>query len=140
VQNQRNGIDFPYHSDLYVGEYYQRYCETLLAVDESVGRVLAELRERGQLDDTLVVYMGDNGFGFGEHGLIDKRTAYEWSMRVPLLMQCPAIFKGETVINEVVANIDIAPTLLEAAEAKPPTTLAFDGRSFWSLARGESTA
>ena len=48
--------------------------------------MLAALRERGQLDDTLVVYMGDNGYAFGEHGLIDKRTAYEWSMRVPLLM------------------------------------------------------
>jgi len=143
VQNQRNswhGVDFPYHSDLDVADYYRRYCETLLAVDESVGRVLAALRERGQLEDTLVVYMGDNGFAFGEHGLIDKRTAYEWSMRVPLMMQCPAALKGGKVLDQVVANIDIAPTLLEVAGIKPPTTLKFDGRSFWPLARGEPGA
>jgi N-acetylglucosamine-6-sulfatase len=140
VQNQRNswhGIDFPYHSDLDVADYYRRYCETLLAVDESVGRVLAALRERGQLAETLVVYMGDNGFGFGEHGLIDKRTAYEWSMRVPLLVHCPESLEAGGVVEQVVANIDIAPTLLEAAglaAAQPQ----FDGRSFWPLLRGES--
>lgn len=140
VQNQRNswhGVDFPYHSDLDVADYYRAYCETLLAVDESIGRVLAALKDRGQLEDTLVVYMGDNGFGFGEHGLIDKRTAYEWSMRVPLIMQCPSALKAGTVIKQVVANIDLAPTLLEAAGAgRPPGD--FDGRSFWRLARGES--
>ena len=138
VQNQRNswhGVDFPYHSDLDIEQYYRRYCETLLAVDDSIGRVLETLRERGQLEDTLVVYMGDNGFGFGEHGLIDKRTAYEWSMRVPLIAQCPAALKGGTVVKQVVANIDIAPTLLEAAGMRVPE--GYDGQSFWKLARGE---
>jgi len=84
VQNQRNswhGVDFPYHSDLDISEYYKRYAETLLGVDDSVGRVLEALQQRGQLDSTLIIYMGDNGFAFGEHGLIDKRTAYEESMR-----------------------------------------------------------
>ncbi|MBL9206707.1 MAG: sulfatase [Opitutaceae bacterium] len=141
VQNQRNswhGVDFPYHSDLDVADYYRRYCETLLAVDESVGRVLATLRERGQLENTLIVYMGDNGFGFGEHGLIDKRTAYEWSMRVPLIVQCPDALKGGTVVKQVVANIDIAPTLLEAAGVPNPGN--YDGRSFWPLARGQPVA
>lgn len=138
VQDQRNswhGVDFPYHSKLDVEQYYQRYCETLLAVDESVGRVLDELRARGQLNDTLVVYMSDNGFGFGEHGLIDKRTAYEWSMRVPLLMQCPSVLPAAGKIARVVANIDVAPTLLDAAGVAVPAGL--DGQSFWPLARGE---
>lgn len=141
VQNQRNswhGVDFPYQSDATLEGLYRNYCETLLAVDESVGRVLDALRERGQLDDTLVVYMGDNGFGFGEHGLIDKRTAYDWSMRVPLLMQCPAVLKGGAAVDQMVANIDIAPTLLEAAEVKPEEVPAFDGHSFWPLLRGKS--
>ncbi len=140
VQNQRNswhGIDFPYHSNLNVEGYYRRYCETLLAVDESVGRVLDTLRERGQLENTLIVYMGDNGFAFGEHGLIDKRTAYEWSMRVPLVMQCPSVIKPGTVVKQVVANNDIAPTLLDAADAKGHSS-EFDGRSFWPLVKGES--
>lgn len=139
VQNQRNswhGIEYPYHSDLDVEWYYQRYCETLLAVDDSVGRILDVLRERGQLEDTLVVYMGDNGFGFGEHGLIDKRTAYEWSMRVPLLAHCPAMIPAGSRVTQVVANLDIAPTLLEAAGAAVPDGL--DGRSFWRLVQGES--
>jgi N-acetylglucosamine-6-sulfatase len=139
VQNQRNswhGIDFPYHTALDIERYYQRYCETLLAVDENVGRVLDELRARGQLDDTLVVYMGDNGFGFGEHGLIDKRTAYEWSIRVPLLIRCPAVFPGGKTISSLVANIDIAPTLLEAANASPLEGV--DGQSFWPILTGDA--
>ena len=143
VQNQRNswhGIDFPYHNaDPAAWEAeYQHYCETLLAVDESVGRLLDELRARGQLDETLVVYMGDNGFSFGDHGLIDKRTAYEWSMRVPLIARCPAAIPAGKTITPMVANIDLAPTLFEAAGVVPPAEL--DGRSFWPLLRGETVA
>jgi N-acetylglucosamine-6-sulfatase len=86
------------------------------------------------LDSTLIIFMGDNGFQFGEHGLIDKRTAYEASMRVPLLMQCPELFKGGTVVDKMVANIDIAPTILEAAGLKAPDDM--EGRSFIPLAEG----
>ena len=136
TQNQRNswhGIDYPYHSDLDVAEYYRRYTETLLAVDDSVGRVLGWLRERGLVDSTLVIYLGDNGFMFGEQGLIDKRAAYEASMRVPFLVQCPELFKGGTVLTQMVANIDIAPTALDAAGLAPQPSM--DGRSFLALAR-----
>ncbi|MEZ5432561.1 MAG: sulfatase-like hydrolase/transferase [Verrucomicrobiales bacterium] len=94
VRNQRNswhGVDFPYHSSLDVAEYYRQYCRTLAAVDESVGRLLDWLEKSGQADNTLVMFMGDNGFLFGEFGLIDKRNAYEPSMRVPLLGQCPGV-------------------------------------------------
>lgn len=138
VRNQRNswhGVDFPYHSDLNIAEYYKQYAETLRAVDDSVGRVLAWLKAAGKLDETLVIYMGDNGFAFGEHGLIDKRTAYEESMRVPMLVHCPALFKGGATVEAVVANIDIAPTMLEAAGLRAPTHLA--GRSFISVAQGK---
>ncbi|MFN0107850.1 MAG: sulfatase [Blastocatellia bacterium] len=139
VRNQRNswhGVDFPYHSDLNIAEYYKQYAETLLGVDDSVGRVMAWLKEKGLLDSTLVIYMGDNGFAFGEHGLIDKRTAYEESMRVPMLMQCPELFKAGIAVEQVVANIDIAPTLLEAAGLQAPKHLA--GKSFISLAQGNT--
>jgi N-acetylglucosamine-6-sulfatase len=141
VQNQRNswhGVDFPYHTDLDIANYYRRYCETLLAVDDSVGRVLAALKERGQLENTLVVYAGDNGFAFGEHGLIDKRTAYEVSMRIPMLMQCPDVIKPGRVVEEVVANIDFAPTFLQAAGVKE-TMPKIDGHSFWPIMKGEKT-
>src|SRR5206468_460905 len=134
VQNQRNswhGVDYPYHSDLSLAQYYQLYAETLLAVDESIGRVLAALKQRGELDSTLIVYMGDNGFAFGEHGLIDRRTAYEESMRVPMLARCPELFRGGRVMKEVVANIDILPTFFAAAGLQPPTGIP--GRNFLPL-------
>jgi N-acetylglucosamine-6-sulfatase len=137
VQAQRNswhGVDFPYHSDLNIAEYYKRYAETLMGVDDSLGRIMAYLRERNLFDSTLLIYMGDNGFAFGEHGLIDKRTAYEESMRVPMLVQCPELFKAGTVMSDVVANIDIAPTLLDAAGVRGEWEM--DGRSFLPLAQG----
>ena len=138
AQNQRNswhGVDFPYHSDLDVGEYYKRYCETLLAVDESVGRLLDWLKSERLLDSTLIVYMGDNGFLFGEHGLIDKRCAYEESMRVPMLAHCP---QPGTVVTKLVANLDVAPTFLDAAGLVPPKGMR--GLSIVPLLRGEQPA
>lgn len=138
VQNQRNswhGVDYPYHSSLSLEDNYRQYAETLCAVDDSVGRVLDFLRRRGQLDSTLILYMGDNGFAFGEHGLIDKRTAYEESMRVPLLARCPELFPGGRTVPHVVANLDIMPTVLDAAGVPSPSAL--DGASFLPLLRGQ---
>jgi N-acetylglucosamine-6-sulfatase len=138
LKNQRNswhGVEFPYHSSLDIGEYYKRYAETLHSVDESIGKVMAYLQEQGLLESTLIVYMGDNGFQFGEHGLIDKRVAYEASMRVPMLAYCPELIKPGTVIKEVVANIDIASAFLEAAGLKAPSYI--DGRSFLPLLEGK---
>jgi N-acetylglucosamine-6-sulfatase len=138
VQNQRNswhGVEYPYHTPMTLDHYYQQYAETLMAVDENVGRVLDALQKRGQLDSTLVIYMGDNGFAFGEHGLIDKRTAYEESMRVPMLARCPELFAGGRVVEEVVANLDIMPTVFEAAGVR--NALQIDGRSFLPLLQGK---
>jgi N-acetylglucosamine-6-sulfatase len=140
VANQRNswhGVEFPYHSDLDVDAYYRAYAETLLAVDDSLGRVLEWLKSRGLDDDTLVIYLGDNGFMFGEHGLIDKRTAYEASMRIPLLMQAPGLIPAGTKVSGVAANIDLASTVLEAAGLVPPSGL--DGTSLLPLATGKAT-
>jgi N-acetylglucosamine-6-sulfatase len=140
AQNQRNswhGAEFPYHTNLDIGEYYKRYAETLLGVDDSVGRVLDTLRQRGELDSTLIVYMGDNGFAFGEHGLIDKRTAYEESMRVPMLARCPELFGGGKRETRMIANLDIMPTVLDACGVAPPKGL--DGASFLPLLQGKQT-
>jgi N-acetylglucosamine-6-sulfatase len=137
VANQRNswhGVEFPYHSDLDVDAYYRAYAETLLAVDDSLGRVLGWLKDRKLDDDTLVIYLGDNGFMFGEHGLIDKRTAYEASMRIPLLMQAPGLITPGTTVEGVAANIDLASTVLDAAGLVPPAGL--DGTSLLPLATG----
>jgi N-acetylglucosamine-6-sulfatase len=137
LRDQRNswhGVDFPYHSDLNIEQYYKRYCEALCSVDDSIGRVLQQLKKMGIYDQTLVIYMGDNGFMFGEHGLIDKRVAYETSIRVPMLMQCPALFKGGTVVDQVVANIDIGPTVMAAMGLQKPAHM--DGENFIPLAQG----
>ena len=138
LRDQRNswhGVEFPYHSNLDIESYYKRYSEALSGVDDSIGRVVAQLKKMGIHDETLIIYMGDNGFMFGEHGLIDKRVAYETSIRVPMLMQCPELFKGGTVVEEVVANIDIAPTVLEAMGLEKPAHM--DGLSFLPLGKGE---
>ncbi len=135
-RNSWHGVDFPYHSSMDIEQYYKRYSETLSAVDDGIGKVMTQLKAMGIHDETLVIYMGDNGFMFGEHGLIDKRVAYEASIRVPMLMQCPDLFKGGSVVDRVVANIDIAPTIMEAAGLATPAH--FDGRSFVSLAQGKN--
>ncbi|MEM1061493.1 MAG: sulfatase [Planctomycetota bacterium] len=137
VRDQRNswhGIDFPYHSTKTLESLYRSYCESVLAVDDSVGRVMDKLEEMGVLDETLIVYMGDNGFLFGEKGLIDKRVAYEPSLRVPMLARCPELFEGGTRVDRVVANIDMAPTILDVAGLEPEWDM--DGRSFVKLAQG----
>ena len=141
LKNQRNswhGVDFAYHQDTDIEEHYRLYCEALLSVDESIARVRKWLKDNGLAENTLVMYMGDNGFQWGEHGLIDKRTAYEASMRVPLVGVCPGLWKPGTVINEVVANIDIGPTILAAAGLKTPAQM--DGQSFLQLAAGKLPA
>ena len=71
-------------------------------------------------EDTLVIYMGDNGFSFGEHGLIDKRHFYEESAKVPLLVRWPTRLKGGAPINALIQNIDIAPTILDVAGLRAP--------------------
>jgi len=141
VKDQRNswhGVEFPYHSRLDVAEYYRQYGETLRALDESVGRVVEALDAQGLLGSTLVLYMGDNGFAFGEHGLIDKRTAYEESMRVPMLAMAPGLLPAGATVTAVAANIDVAPTLLEAAGLRPPNGI--DGRSLLPVVKGDTSS
>ncbi|MBT2246920.1 sulfatase [Sphingobium sp. BHU LFT2] len=136
VENQRNswhGVDYAYHGTLDIADYYKRYMETLLAVDEGLARIMDLLEKRGELDDTLILYLGDNGFMFGEHGLIDKRTAYEESMRIPMIARCPSLFPAGSTVEAVVANIDIAPTMLAAAGLEAPDHMA--GSDFLPLAR-----
>lgn len=134
VVNQRNswhGSEFPYHSDLALTEFVRDYHRTLSAVDDSIGRLREWLADQGLAQNTVIVLMGDNGFLFGEHGLIDKRNAYEESMRVPLLVAAPQIYRAGQVVDRMVANIDIAPTLLTLAGIDSPEH--YDGRSFAHL-------
>jgi arylsulfatase A-like enzyme len=139
VKNQRNswhGVDFPYHSTLDVQEYKRQYHRALTAVDDSIGRIDAWLRENGLADNTIIMLMGDNGFMFGEHGLIDKRNAYEESMRVPLLAFIPGLDQPGRVVEEIAAGIDIGPTVLDIAGATSMPE-QFEGGSLLPLALGE---
>lgn len=139
VKNQRNswhGIEFPYHSDLDVREYKRNYHRALAAVDESVGKIRALLQQNGLAENTIIIFMGDNGFLFGEHGLIDKRNAYEESMRIPLIVHGPGMLAENHVVVDMVANIDIAPTILDIANADSRHTM--HGRSFLPQLKAES--
>ena len=133
-----HGVDYMYHGAIEFNDFYRRYLETLLGVDESVGRVQKWLEDNGLAENTMVVYMGDNGFSFGEHGLIDKRHMYEESMRVPLLAMCPSLIKGGTQVPQVIQNVDIAPTLLAYAGVPKPKQM--QGESFIPLLKGEKVA
>ena len=137
VKRQRqswHGVDGMYNEKMDFDTFVKSYPELLRAVDDSVGRVVETLRAAGKLDDTLILFTSDNGFQFGEHGLIDKRTMYEASIKVPLIAHCPALFKGGQRRTELVQNIDFAPTMLEAAGRPIPDTV--QGRSFYGVLDG----
>jgi N-acetylglucosamine-6-sulfatase len=141
VREQRNswqGVDYMYHGRMSFDGFYRRSAETLLAMDESVGRLLDYLDQSGLAASTLVLYMGDNGFLLGEHGLIDKRHAYEESMRIPMLAYAPGLIAPGSAADALVRNIDVAPTILELAgvERRPE----MDGRSFLPALRGQPLA
>ncbi len=116
--------------------FVRAYLATLLSVDESVGRIYETLRETGQLDTTVIVFTSDNGFVLGEHGRVDKRTMYEESIRVPLIVRYPPMVKAGTLVDPMVLNHDVAPTLIEIAGAPPLDGIS--GRSLADLLRGES--
>ena len=121
---------------------YQRsmrdYAKVVKSLDENVGRVLDYLKEKGMLDNTLVVYTSDQGFYMGEHGWFDKRFMYEESMHTPLIMHLPKDFKAKGEIPQMVQNIDYAPTFLELAGAPIPEDI--QGVSLVPLLKGEKPA
>ena len=114
----------------------QRGFETLLAVDEAIDRITALLDELDIAGETVIVFTSDHGLHWGEHWLGTKFTAYEEAIRVPLLMRIPGV--QPAVRDEMVAHIDLAPTLLELAGSSP--TEAQDGTSLVPLLTGSPSA
>jgi len=111
------------------------YLRHVTGADENLGRLLQALDNLKLTDDTVVVYASDNGYYLGEHGLGDKRSLYEESLRIPLLVRYPRAFpKGQT-IDDMVLNIDLAPTFLDLAGVPVPPEM--QGRSWKSLAAGQ---
>jgi len=117
--------------------FVRSYVATINSVDDSVGRVYAALERSGELDNTLFIYASDNGFLFGEHGMIDKRTMHEASIRVPLAVRYPARIKPGTVIEEHVLSLDLAPSVMELAVEVDMADI--DGLSWAGLVTGKST-
>lgn len=111
---------------------------SLMAIEEGVGEILKALKETGQLDNTVIVFTSDNGYFYGEHGLsVERRLAYEESIRMPLLIRYPRAIKPGTVRDEFALNIDLAPTLLKLAGVSAPTGM--EGRSLVPLLKGAKT-
>jgi N-acetylglucosamine-6-sulfatase len=116
--------------------FVRAYLATIKSVDDSVGRLYDALKESGQLDNTLLIFLGDNGFFLGEHGMMDKRTMHEASIRVPLLVRYPRLIKAGTVVGRMVLNVDLAPSILDICGAEPLPRV--HGKSWKKLVTGDA--
>ncbi|MCF8357784.1 MAG: sulfatase [Prolixibacteraceae bacterium] len=121
---------------------YQKYIKDYLAcvrsVDDNIGRVLDYLDENGLADNTVAIYTSDQGFYLGDHGFFDKRFMYEESLRMPFLMKYPGKVAENTQNEDMITNIDFAPTLLDIAGVEVPENV--QGRSFLPNLTGNKPA
>ena len=129
--------------DEYKRVSYQRYLKKFLrcvkGVDDNIGRLLDYLEQSGELNNTVIVYTADQGFNLGEHDYIDKRWMYEETLHMPFVVRYPPRFQPGTVCDDLVNNVDYAPTLLELAgvnAAEFPEQ--FQGRSFVANMEGRT--
>ncbi len=130
------GVEAPYGQWPDFTSWYRDYHRTLLAVDEGVGRILATLEETGLSERTVVLFTSDNGFMHGEKGVLDKRNAYEPSIRIPLLAWAPGFVEGGRRVDELVLNVDVAPTILDLMGLETPE--GWHGRSLVPALRGQA--
>ena len=111
--------------------------EMLMAVDESLGTILNALEDKGELDNTIVVFTSDHGYWYGEHCLdLERRLAYEEAIRIPMLVRYPPTIKAGTKPEQLVLSIDLAPTLLEMAGVAPGKHL--QGKSWVPIFAGNA--
>lgn len=115
--------------------YMRDYLSTAVSLDRNIGRTLDYLDKNNLAENTIVIYMSDQGFYLGEHGWFDKRFIYEESFRTPMMMRYPGVIKPGTVSNDFVMNLDIAPTMLDAAGITKPKDE--QGESMFPLLKGE---
>lgn len=119
-------------------EDIRNYSRMLVDIDDGVGLIVKALEEAKILDNTMIIFTSDNGYFFGEHGLTEKRLAYEESIRVPFLVRYPPLVKAGSTSSVPILNIDIAPTLLSLAEL--PVPLHMEGRSLLPVLQGGELA
>lgn len=116
--------------------YMKDYLSTIQSVDDGVGQILDYLDENELSENTIVVYTSDQGFYLGEHGWFDKRFMYEESFRTPILMRYPKEIKAGGVVDQLIQNLDFAPTFLDYAGVDIPNDI--QGESFRKIVSGES--
>lgn len=113
------------------------YWATIRSIDDSIGRLYEQLRADGTLDNTIFVFAGDNGLLNGEHGMVDKRTMHEPSIRVPLIVRFPGLTKKPVVVDQMVLHVDMAPSLLDLCGV--PNLPKTHGKSWTKLVKGDAT-
>jgi arylsulfatase A-like enzyme len=111
--------------------YMNDYLSTAISLDRNIGRIMDYLDRNHLTNNTLLVYTSDQGFYLGEHGWFDKRFMYEESFKTPLLMRYPGVIKLGSKFDDLVVNIDFAPTFLDAAHVKVPQEI--QGKSILPL-------
>ena len=114
--------------------YLQDYLSTVRSVDDSVGEILEYLKDNGLDENTIVVYVSDQGFYLGEHGWFDKRFMYEESLVMPMVMSYPKEIKAGSEVTYLTQNIDFAPTFLDMCGIEIPDDM--QGKSFRPLLAG----
>ncbi len=119
---------------------YQKFVKDFLrsgaAIDDNIGKLIAYLRDSGQLDNTVIIYTADQGYFLGEHGFFDKRFIYEPSLRMPFVISYPREFKGGKRIDDIILNIDFPSLFLDLAGIESPASM--QGRSFRANLAGKT--
>jgi arylsulfatase A-like enzyme len=128
-----------FHQLLHPNENYQKYvkdfCRTIKSADQNLGRLLRALDETGLTEDTIVIHISDNGHFLGEHQLYSKMLMYEESIRIPLIIRCPGLAPGLRTCDDMVLNLDLAPTVLDLAGVDIPSDM--ESRSFAAQTTGK---
>lgn len=132
-EDQKQLAEFKYQ------RYMKRYVRTIASIDENIGRILDYLdTEPGLAQNTIVIYTSDQGFFLGEHGWFDKRFMYEESFQMPFLVRFPREISPGGVCNDIICNVDFAPTFLDFAGLRTPTYM--QGVSFRALLSNQTPA
>jgi uncharacterized sulfatase len=128
---------------------YRKYYSQISCIDRNVGRILDKLQSLGLNDDTLIIFIGDNGFNIGHHGLLGKGNArmlgsqkrrpnmYDHSVKIPFIVKWPKVIKPGSVSKKLVSTIDLFPTLIDVAHCQQKKEHQVDGKSLLPVLRGE---
>ena len=140
VVKGKEGAPYRVDSNEELKEKFQKVAKKILtcsaSLDESVGRILDYLEETGLAENTMVIYTSDQGRFLGEHNLVDKRLMYEESLRMPFVIKYPKEIEAGSVNDDIITNIDFAPTFLDFAGVPIPDEM--QGRSFKSILQGDT--